>query len=242
MLRIIEGDLSSIAYDEVKREIKELTKAKKRVFLLVPEQQAVIAEKEIMRELAASASLTFEVTNFTRLANTVYRSLGGIAGEYSTRSKEALLMWKALTELSPVLKMTGGGEVNTGMVEKALAAVQEMKSIAATPETLYGLSEEPRIRSNGRLKGKLSDIARIMTLYNNLLVEKYTSTRDECERLAAKLSERPDFFAGAYFFISGFTSFTEPQYEVLRAFCAHRRFRCICLCHEGTTNSLSFPR
>ena len=217
MLRIIEGDLSSIAYDEVKREIKELTKAKKRVFLLVPEQQAVIAEKEIMRELAASASLTFEVTNFTRLANTVYRSLGGIAGEYSTRSKEALLMWKALTELSPVLKMTGGGEVNTGMVEKALAAVQEMKSIAATPETLYGLSEEPRISSNERLKGKLSDIARIMTLYNNLLVEKYTSTRDECERLAAKLSDNPDFFAGAYFFISGFTSFTEPQYEVLRA-------------------------
>ena len=68
----------------------------------------MLAEKDIMSELPPSASTIFEVTNFTRLADTVYRSIGGLAGEFSTKAKEALIMWKTLTELSPYLTMTGG--------------------------------------------------------------------------------------------------------------------------------------
>ena len=221
MLRIIRGAISSVAYDRVKKEIRDLTERnteadEKRIFLLVPEQQSVIAETEIMKELPASASLRLEVTNFTRLADTVHRSLGGLAGEHSTRAKEALIMWKTLTNLKSVLTMTGANEINTGMVEKALAAVNEMKSISATPEALSAASQDPSLRTNTRLSAKLNDIAMIMTLYSELLVKKYSSARDECERLAEKLMLHKGHLVGFHFYISGFTSFTEPQYKVIK--------------------------
>lgn len=215
MLRIIEGGFSSVAYEEIKEEIFELTSRGERVFLLTPEQQSVIAEQEIIGILPESAPLCFEVTNFTRLANTVYRRLGGIASEYADSGKEALIMWKTLTELSPFLRITGGGEVNTGMVEKALSAVAEMKSISAHADELAALCDDERIKTSARLISKLSDISKIMTLYTRLLEEKYSSARDECERLAAKLAENTDFFADSHIFVTGFTSFTEPQIKVL---------------------------
>ena len=216
MLKIIEGGFSSLAYGEMKSEILRLTKDGRRVFLIVPEQQTVNAEKEMAEFLPDSAPLFFEVTNFTRFANTAYRALGGIAAEYADQATEALIMWKTLTELSPFLYMTDGREeINTGLVEKALSAVSEMKSIGAHPDELLALTENQEVKANTRLSRKLSDISKIMTLYKKLLEEKYASAKDECEKLSAKLNEHPDAFSGAYFFISGFTSFTEPQYDVI---------------------------
>ena len=239
MLRIIYGDLASVAYGRIKDEIRDHTKNGERVYLIVPEQQAVVAEQEIMRELDPSASTIFEVTNFTRLADTVYRRVGGIAGEYSTKAKEALVMWKTLTELSPFLSMTGGSatrdvqiedagnarimtrgaathSITTGLVQKSLSAVTEMKSLGITPQMLSELSEDPALLSNARLSAKLSDIAKIMSKYTENLLERYSSVRDICERLAEKLNSAPEIFRGEYFYVSGFTSFTEPQYSVLR--------------------------
>lgn len=215
MLRIIEGGFYSSAYEEVKKEIHALVKERKKVYLIVPEQQAVIAEKELLGELPEYAPLCFEVTNFTRLANTVYRNLGGISGEYADKGKEALIMWRTLTELSPFLSIITGNEINSGMVEKALSAVAEMKSISATPEELASLAENESIKANARLIDKLNDISKIMTLYNRLVEEKYANAGDECEKLAEKLSLNPDFFRECHMFVSGFTSFTEPQYKVL---------------------------
>lgn len=216
MLRIIEGGFYSSAWEDVKNEILDLTKKGERTFLIVPEQQAVSAEGELVSILPPSAPLTFEVTNFTRLANTVARALGGISKEYSNHAKESLIMWRTLTELSPFLSITGGGEVSSGTVESALAAVREMKSISATPEVLAELAKSDSLAQNARLGGKLGDMAKIMTLYEKLLREKYQSTGDECERLAEKLSHNPEFFDGVHFYLSGFTSFTEPQYKVIR--------------------------
>ncbi len=215
MQRIIEGGFSSVAYEELKEEIRALAEAGKRVFLIVPEQQAVIAEREFVSLLSPMTALNFEVTNFTRFANTVYRTVGGIEGSYTSRGKEALLMWKTLTELKGKLDMTERSEVNTGMVEKALSAVDEMKNLSVTSSELATISGEGSFGSNKRLAKKVNDLSLIMSLYTNLLGERYKSAKDECERLAAKLSESPELFADAYFFVSGFTSFTEPQYKVL---------------------------
>ena len=45
--------------------------------LLVPEQETVAAERRMLDILPPSAQLSFEVTNFTRLANRVFRTCGG---------------------------------------------------------------------------------------------------------------------------------------------------------------------
>ncbi len=217
MLKLVEGGFYSTAYEDIKAEILTLTKQGKRVFLIVPEQQSVLAEKEMIEYLPENAPLTFEVTNFTRLSNTVSRQFGGIAGEFADSAKESLIMWKTLTELSPFLSVTGGGDINLGTVEKMLAAVTEMKSISASAEELDALSSHESLKTNGRLASKLSDLSRVMALYNRLLCEKYSDAKDDCERLAEKLMLHPEAFSDSEFFVSGFTSFTEPQYKVLAA-------------------------
>jgi ATP-dependent helicase/nuclease subunit B len=245
MLKIIYGDLSSDAYNGIKKSIGELIEKKTRAFLIVPEQQAVVTEKELLRELKPSASLSFEVTNFTRLADTVYRKIGGLAGEYSTKAKEALVMWKTLTELAPFLDMTGGDHtilgddfeitdedrekaatsgkradtVTAGHVRKALAAVSELKSLSIEPKLLSLIADSEHLCDNSRLKAKLSDMANILSFYTVNLRKGYTSVRDVCENLAETLKNPKNkaacFGADTEFFVYGFTSFTDPQYKVL---------------------------
>ena len=136
MLKIVRSGFSASAREAFCKEIESLCEKGMKSCLIVPEQQTVIAESMMSERLPASSNLVFEVTNFTRLANTTFRALGGLAGEYCDPAKKALIMWKTLTELSPMLTMTSGRrEINAGQVESALAAVAEMQTLAIFQQT-----------------------------------------------------------------------------------------------------------
>ena len=103
----------------------------------MPEQQTVLAESIMSEILPPSAALISEVTNFTRLANTTFRALGGLSGEYCDKAKKTLIMWRTLTELSPLLSITSGRrEINAGMVDTALRAVAQVQSLDIHPGEL----------------------------------------------------------------------------------------------------------
>ena len=164
MIRIIEGGFHSDLHEMLREEIKAHVNEGKRVYLIVPEQQAVVAECEFADLLPDAAPLFFEVTNFTRLANTVFRGLGGADAEYCDNEKKALIMWRALTELSATLTMTGGRrEVNAGTVDRALAAVKEMQSLGIEADALEAITENGYDKDK-RLGSKISDLSVIMSL------------------------------------------------------------------------------
>ncbi len=215
MLNLIQGGFHSGADEKIRAEIKNRTKNKQLSYLLVPEQQTVMAEAEMTSLLGGDAPLYFEVTNFTRLANSVFRALGGISGEYCDNARRALIMWKTLTELSGMLSMTDSKrEISTGLVDRALGAAAEMQSRSISAEELISLSK--RIpKDSRRLEAKVSDLAKIIPLYKRLLSEKYADSGDDADALYEKLKKNPAFFKDTAFFIEGFTSFTEPQYRLI---------------------------
>lgn len=216
MLKIVRSGFSCAARDAFCTEIKSLSEQGKRAYLIVPEQQTVMAEGLMSGILSPASTLTFEVTNFTRLANTVFRALGGLSGEYCDSVKKALIMWRALTELSPVLTMTQGRkEINAGLVSSALSAVSEMQNLSILPAELMESADSEVIKSDGRLSGKLRDLSSIYALYKNLLSERYADTGDDVAAMIKKLEEYPSFLSDAHIFIEGFTSFTEPQYRLI---------------------------
>ncbi len=216
MLKIVRCGLSHSAREAFVAEIERLVSLGKRACLIVPEQQTVMAEGMMARALPSSAALSFEVTNFTRLANTTFRSLGGLSGEYCDSAKKALIMWRTLTELSPTLNMTAGRrEINAGLVEQALAAVAQMQNLGIHPSDLAEVAALDGIRSDGRLSAKTSDLAAIFSLYKKLLTERYADTGDDAEAMVKKLRENPEFLTDTTIFIEGFTSFTEPQYDLI---------------------------
>ena len=217
MLILYEGGFTSVAHDEIIKGIKHAIDSGKKVFLFVPEQQTLTAESEMCDLLPPGAALSFEVTNFTRFTNTAFRTLGGISGEYITSAKKSLVMWGVLTELSPLLSMTNGAKnIGSGTVSRALEAVGELASYGIKPEDLR-TSELMAEKEDSRLKSKLSDLSLIYSLYKTKLSERYADVSEDLAGLGEKLSKDGSYLDNAAIFIEGFTSFTEPQYALIKA-------------------------
>ena len=221
MLTLIEGGFFAGGHEMIKERIKQLTEANKKSILIVPEQQTVSAEHELTDFLPPTAPLYFEVTNFTRFTNTVFRALGGLTGESADTAKRSLIMWKALTELSPVLESgSKNGSVSAGSVKKMLATVSQLQSFAITPGELADVADElqylPKTEVDERLISKLKDASKIMSLYKKLLTEQFSDSDDAQLTAATKLEATPDFLSDTAIFIDGFTSFTEPQYKIMK--------------------------
>ena len=217
MLTLYQGGFTSVAHEEVIKSIKRSLDAGKRVFLFVPEQQTLTQEAEMCDILPPSATLSFEVTNFTRFTNTAFRTLGGVSGEYITSAKKALVMWGVLTELSPMLTMTRGAKnIGSGTVTKALEAVGELSSLGIKPEELRA-SEALLKGEDGRLKNKLSDLSLVYSLYKKKLSERYADMTEDLIGLATRLRQNPSYLDNTEIYIEGFTSFTEPQYTLIKA-------------------------
>lgn len=220
MLRFIEGGFNSDAHGQIKARIYENVTNKKSCILIVPEQQTVMAESELAALLPSTAPLFFEVSNFTRFANTVFRKLGGLHTEYASKVKKTLVMWHTLKELSPFLTLTRGRrEISVGTVERAMTAIKEADALGFDPIMLA--SSENRGELPKRLRDKMSDLAKIMSAYKTNLAEKYADTDDDIALTTKKLKENPDFFKDTEFFIEGFTSFTVPQYYLISELIHH---------------------
>lgn len=214
MLKIIEGSVRSEAPELMREGIKKSVAEGKRTVLIVPEQQTVIAEKEMAALLPESAPILFEVTNFTRFANSVFRAYGGVDKEYCDSAKSALIMWRVLSELAPILSVTDGKkEINYGMVKRALATCGETDGLAVTPEELIAAKE--KIGEDKRLSKKLDDLIKITALYKKLLSEKYSDVGEDVTAATKIIRENRDSVHNTVFFIDGFTSFTEPQYRLV---------------------------
>ena len=189
MLKIIRNPFGSTAHRELCEKIRALTNEKTPSLLIVPEQQTVLAESEMAELLPPSAPLYFEATNFTRLANTVFRALGGVGGEYCDAGRRSLIMWRTLTELSPVLAMTSGRrEINAGLVERALGAIKEMESAGVAIDELSNLLYDKEIEKDKSLADKLGDLTKIYSLDTRLLTEKYTDTAEDVDALVEALA------------------------------------------------------
>ena len=216
MLKIIRSGFFSLGREKIKEEIKALVAKRQKSLLVVPEQQTVLSEIELSEILPAYAPLCFEVTNFSRLANTTFRALGGITGEYCNKAAKALIMWRTLTELSPFLNMTEGRrEITFGLVESALTAIGEMQSFSISADMLDESLRSDNVKNDKRLSAKLSDLSKIYTLYKKLLTEKFSDSGDDIEEMNKRLLENPEFLSGAKIYFEGFASFTEPQYRLI---------------------------
>ena len=200
MLNIIKGGFYSGAKVRIYEEIKRTAEAGQRSMLIVPEQQTVMTEGALSKIIPPKAAAIFEVTNFTRLANTVFRSLGGLSGEYCDKARASLIMWRALTELSPVLSLTTARrEVNAGLVTSLLAAVAEMQSLGIHPSELALAAE--KATDDKRLSDKLRDLANVYALYKKLLSERYADAADDAEAVIRKLTENPSFFSDTKIYV-----------------------------------------
>lgn len=206
MLTILSDDFSAFPFkDELLRAIT----ARKESILIVPEQLALSVEKQSALLFPAFAPVCFEVSNFSRLADRVFREEGGISYRYADRAAEVILMWKTLDDLSPELSLSRRGATDT--VKEQLSALAELSASGIRADDLRAATARIKKQS---LKNKISDLARISDHYEGEKRETYGSLAEDLEKLLAILKQKP-LFADTEIYVFGFTSFTAGEIKIL---------------------------
>ncbi|MBQ8174029.1 MAG: PD-(D/E)XK nuclease family protein [Clostridia bacterium] len=213
MIRILTGDFGSGKSEAIAAAIRRDVEAGKRAYLLVPEQGTLFSEQQMADLLPPSAPLCFEVTNFSRLANTVFRREGGLSYHYATSDVRTLIMWRTMGELLPLLHEKQG-EQELGRVRKMSAAMAELSALSLTPAALSAAAK--KLPQGERLREKLEDLSLLSALYHSFLREQYDDMTEDLDHLAELLLETR-FLSGAHLYVDGFISFTEQQWRILRA-------------------------
>ena len=143
MISFIFGTYGSGKTTLVLKKVKKTLSAGRRAFLIVPEQEAVSAERMTLKALPPSSQLDLEVLNFSRLYNRVCREYGGLSYSYIKKPIRYLLMWQNLRELAPLLEEYGSfAENDASLCDLMLSAVNEFKMCAVSPEVIERAAEK----------------------------------------------------------------------------------------------------
>lgn len=187
----------------------------RRLYLIVPEQQAVVWESRVARLLPPQAALSLEIVNFTRLCDLFTRTYGGITDRAVTRGGKAALMWSTLRSLSDMLTVYGGNTRPERTAPTLLSAISEMKRNGVTPAMLTEAAQRLETEEESApLAKRVQELAQIAAAYQHLLTERYTDDEDALSHLAERLKTEP-FFAGADVFVDSFFSLTPVENEIL---------------------------
>lgn len=178
--------------------------------LIVPEQQSHEMERALCRVGGPQASLYAEVLSFSRLSSRVFQAAGGLGEEELDAGGRLLLMYRAVHNLAPELKVYARPSRRPAFLQSLIATVDELKSACVPPQTLLQAGEE----AAGPEGDKLRDLGLILGEYQALTAQAALDPRDRLTRTAEKLLTCP-WASGKDLWLDGFTDFTPQQQVVL---------------------------
>ena len=237
MLRLICGPSGSGKTTELIGRIQSDIQNQTRCFLLVPEQQAYISERDIPSVLPKNAGLFFEVVHFSGLAEDVFREYGGVVNPGVTGGMKKLLMWDALRTAAPLLQQYGKSAVkDVSFSSLMLDTVEELRINGIQTEQLEHAAQE--LPADAALSKKLSDLALIDAIYREKIDSLFGS--DPSDRLLrmAELLRQHRYFENCHIYVDSFTSFTMQEYTVLREILKQAHEVTVTLCSDSFHSTL----
>lgn len=216
MTELIFGRDSDTKTEYLLSEINRALEDKKRVVIIVPEQQAVWWDDLCARRIDEKYALRVEVVSFTRLADSVFRTVGGAAKHYIGNEEKTLVMWNALRSVSDRLSVYGSVDREDRHVPALRRAVSELKLYSATPQSLQDAADRLPDRFSS-LKQRLSDLSLIYAAYDEMLHMSYDDPEEVADALCEKLDgDGASFFDGTEVFLDSFHTLTQPEMRVMR--------------------------
>ena len=217
MLHIIYGRNRSAKTRDIYGRVGKAAELGKQCLLIVPEQNVLEAESALA-DINTNA-FNFEVQSFSRTANSIFRKYGGISYNYITNSGKAVVLWKALRELSGnLVKFTDADKNDMSLLTMLRAALNELQISAISPEMLSSAAEKLNGNECGDENGCIYELALIYSLYDSILHEKYDDRTDDLA-LAAKLLSENEYYNGKNIYIDAFSGFTACELEIIEQMC-----------------------
>ncbi len=200
------------------QKIREDAEKHRKAILIVPEQQTVEVERTMTHLLPPSSQLTFEVVNFTRLANKLFRIYGGLSYHYITPGLKELFMWQTLRTLSPFLvEYNGKATSDTSLSATMLGTIGELKNCNISPVRLEKATAD--LPNDKALTRKLKDLSLIYSTYDGMVRESFDDSSDDLAKLS-EILEKHNFFHGYRVYVDSFTDYTAQEYRILKCMIA----------------------
>lgn len=212
MFQLILGRAGSGKTEWIRRMLRE--KAQRDtgpLFLLVPEQFSFESERSMLRLLGPAGARRVEVVSFTRLADTVMRAYGGLAGRRLDDCGRSVFMSMALEECAGQLVFYRQRGAEADFVQLMLGAVAEFKMGGISPDDTARAAKQ---MEDGTLSRKLQELSLVYGAYEALVAQSYVDPLDDLKRLEGLLRQHR-FFSGATVAIDSFKGFTVQEMRVL---------------------------
>lgn len=191
---------------------REMVQQDKKAVLIVPEQYSHIAENRLIAE-AGYLCGRLQATSFARLAKRLLTE-AGFGGMVIDSAGKHMLMARVLSEMNKELSVFRGAWSKPGFLTALLDLISDFKRAQVTGGEL--LSYAQSCGGSPLLTGKLSELGKIYSCYEELLEEKFTDAEDNVTRLARLIEERNPL-DGARIYLDGFFRFTANELDVVRS-------------------------
>ena len=218
MLSLIVAPSGYGKTNKVISEIGELIKSgeTRRIFVIVPEQESVKMEAQLLETLGNGINKNIEVLNFSRLANRVFREAGGMTYSYIDNSGKDLLAAVILEKMKKVTPSFSdkGEDINYIKVLRQEMDILRQKGVSSKDFERVRMSLSDRDKGGKSFDEKLQDFSLVFATYEKVISTSQKDAVDDIIRLSQTLKDF-DFFEDSFVFIDGFYDYTAPQYSVI---------------------------
>ncbi len=211
MLTLITGPAGSGKTRRVLDEIRDRAALQKeKLTMIVPEQFSHGAERALCEACGDGIGLWAEVVSFSRLCSRVLAETGGLSGTALDKGGRVLVMQRALSAVSPALRVFGSTAASAGFLSGLLDAYEEMRSSRVGEQALMDAAET----LEGSLSGKLSDFAAVFGAYRAMMPEGCYDPADRLEALGEQIGHS-SFGTQGPVYVDGFGDFTAQERVIL---------------------------
>jgi len=203
MVEIIYGRAGSGKTFALTEKIKSITQDGTPVCLVVPEQLSLTREFSINEYGIKNV----DVLSFSRLANTVFRALGGTAKKHPDKAMQSAAVFMAIENVYDKLVYFKNTAFTDGFISALCSAFSEFDTNCVSEKAVLSI---PDTDMPANIKNKYRDMFLIYSEYKKMWTDEYKDPSGDITE-AAFLLENNDIYKSTVFAFDGFYGFTPQQ-------------------------------
>lgn len=194
---------SEYCFKEIAKDIN-----KEKIYLIVPNQMALMAEKKLMEITNNVSLINTEVITFNRMAFRVRNEIGGAKKTNLSKSGKAMLLYDILCKQKDSLNFLGKSSENVDIIGNSITEFKKHRI------DINKLREECNNTQDVYLKLKLNDMITMYEEFESSVQNRFLDENDVLDILNNQIVESNQF-KDAIIYIDEFVGFTTQEYQII---------------------------
>ena len=194
---------SEYCFKEIAKDIN-----KEKIYLIVPNQMALMAEKKLMEITNNVSLINTEVITFNRMAFRARNEIGGAKKTNLSKSGKAMLLYDILCKQKDSLNFLGKSSENVDIIGNSITEFKKHRI------DINKLREECNNTQDVYLKLKLNDMITMYEEFESSIQNRFLDENDVLDILNNQIVESNQF-KDAIIYIDEFVGFTTQEYQII---------------------------